>query len=97
MSLGLRALAPWARHLQIASSYLGLVVCPLHAGGRDRSALHDPTRREARLRARQPDQRDGAGSAEPTFALSIVAMVLVGGHSRLIAAFLMAVRPAAAR
>jgi hypothetical protein len=79
MSLGLWALAPWARHLQIVAAYLGLVVCPftlvsatvlLYLGRPDVRRSFEP--------ASADRARDGAGTAEPTFAISILAMLVVG-------------------
>ncbi len=86
MSLGLRALAPWARHLQIASSYLGLVVCPFTPAAA--TTLLYMNRPDVRHAFEPGKARGGAGSAETTFALSIVAMVLVGVAFTGIAAFL---------
>jgi hypothetical protein len=86
MSLGLRALAPWARHLQIASSYLGLVVCPFTPAAA--TTLLYMNRPDVRHAFEPGKARGGAGSAETTFALSIVAMVLVGVVFTGIAAFL---------
>jgi hypothetical protein len=87
MALGLRALAPWARHLQIASSYLGLVVFPFTPAAA--TALLYMSRSDVRHAFQPGMARGGAGSAEPTFALSIVTMVLVGVVFTGIAAFVM--------
>ena len=66
--LGLRALAPWARHLQIATAAFGLLICPftlvsatvlLYMGRPDVKRSFDPAS-PARVHG-------GAGSAEPTF------------------------------
>jgi hypothetical protein len=79
MARGLWVLAPWARHLQIVFGYAGLVACPftlasatvlLYMGRPDVGRTFEP--------ASRPRERGGAGPAEPTFAISILAMLLVG-------------------
>jgi hypothetical protein len=79
MALGLWRLAPWARHLQVGVAYLGLVACPftlvsatvlLYMGRPDVRLAFEP-----RVQGRP---RPGAGEAEPTFAMSIIAMLVVG-------------------
>ena len=86
MALGLRALAPWARHLQIASSYLGLLACPFTPAAA--TTLLYMNRSDVRRAFEPGEASGGAGAAETTFALSIVAMVLVGVAVTGIAAFL---------
>ena len=76
MSLGLRALAPWARHLQVASAYLGLLACPFTPAAA--TTLLYMNRSDVRHSFEPGGSGGGAGSAETTFALSIVVMVLVG-------------------
>jgi pSer/pThr/pTyr-binding forkhead associated (FHA) protein len=77
MALGLRAMAPWARHLQIASAALGLLVCPFTLAAA--TVLLYMTRPEvkAAFEGASADRR-GPDSAEPTFALSLVGMLVLG-------------------
>jgi hypothetical protein len=77
MALGLRALAPWAHRLQVAAAALGLVLCPFTLASV--AVLLYMTRTEVKQaffagRRGSP----GAGAAEPTFALSILAMLGIG-------------------
>ena len=77
MALGLRAMAPWARHLQIATAALGLLVCPFTLAAA--TVLLYMTRPElkAAFEGGTPERR-GPDSAEPTFALSLVGMLVLG-------------------
>jgi len=96
LSLGLRALAPWARHLQVVTAYLGLLVCPLTLAAA--TVLLYMARSDVKRTfepARAGIAGDGAGSAEATFALSIVAMVLVGIVLGALAVLFLAPRRAA--
>jgi hypothetical protein len=79
LALGLRALAPWARHLQIATAAIGLLVCPLTLAAA--TVLLYMTRPELKAAF------EGNGRAAPwagnaaddaTFALSIVGMLVLG-------------------
>jgi hypothetical protein len=76
MALGLRGLAPWARHLQIAAAAIGLVACPLTLAAA--TVLLYMTRPEVKAAF------EGGGRAAPrpgddaTFALSIVGMLVLG-------------------
>lgn len=91
MALGLRRLAPWARHLQIAGSYLGLLACPFTPAAA--TSLLYMSRSDVR-RTFEAGARDGAGPAETTFAVSLVFMVLAGAVGAGIVAFLVwPVRP----
>jgi hypothetical protein len=77
MALGLRALAPWARHLQIATAALGLLACPFTLAAA--TVLLYMTRPEVKAAFEgTPVERRGADSAEPTFALSLVGMLVLG-------------------
>lgn len=79
MALGLRALAPWARHLQIAAAAIGLVACPLTLAAA--TVLLYMTRPEVKAafegggRATPPA---GSAADDATFALSIVGMLVLG-------------------
>ncbi len=87
MALGLRALAPWARHLQIASSYLGLLACPFTPLAV--TSLLYMNRSEVRRVFEQREASDATGATETTFALSIVVMTLVGAALTAFTAFLL--------
>jgi hypothetical protein len=77
MALGLRALAPWARHLQIATAALGLLACPFTLAAA--TVLLYMTRPEVKAAFEgTPTDRRGVDSAEPTFALSLVGMLVLG-------------------
>ena len=77
MALGLRALAPWARHLQIAAAALGLLACPFTLASA--TILLYLSRAEVRaLFGGYPGRGAGDGTAEATFALSLVGMVALG-------------------
>jgi hypothetical protein len=77
MALGLRALAPWARHLQIATAAIALLACPFTLAAA--TVLFYMTRPEVKAAfegtATMSDSND---SAEPTFALSLVGLLLLG-------------------
>ncbi len=79
LAVGLRSLAPWARHLQIAAAAVGLVACPFTLASA--TVLLYLSRPEVRAtfepRLGQP-RPAGAGTAEPTFALSILVMLVLG-------------------
>lgn len=77
MALGLRAMAPWARHLQIATAALGLLVCPFTLAAA--TVLLYMTRSEVKTAFEGGTvERRGPDSAEPTFALSLVGMLVLG-------------------
>jgi type III secretion system (T3SS) inner membrane Yop/YscD-like protein len=77
MALGLRALAPWARHLQIATAALGLLACPFTLAAA--TVLLYMTRPEVKAAFEGGTaERRGQDSAEPTFALSLVGMLVLG-------------------
>jgi hypothetical protein len=86
MALGLRALAPWARHLQIASAYLALLVCPFTPLAA--TTLLYMNRSDVKRAFEHQAMSGGAGQAETTFALSILGMALVGGVVMGIMAYL---------
>jgi hypothetical protein len=79
MALGLRALAPWARHLQIAAAAIGLVACPLTLAST--TVLFYMTRPEVKAAfegSGRATGRAGNGADDVTFALSIVGMLVLG-------------------
>jgi hypothetical protein len=77
MALGLRALAPWARHLQIAAAAFGLLVCPFTLASA--TVLLYLTRAEVKAAFEGgPRQGAGGGTAEATFALSLLGMLGLG-------------------
>jgi hypothetical protein len=78
MAAGLRARAPWARHLQIAAAGLGLLVCPFSFASV--TILIYMLRPDVRASFEAPGTgaATGAGEAEPTFALSLFGMLALG-------------------
>jgi hypothetical protein len=77
MALGLRALAPWARHLQIAAAALGLLLCPFTLASA--TVLLYLTRAEVKAAFEGGSRRGaGEGAAETTFALSLLGMLGLG-------------------
>jgi len=79
MALGLRALAPWARHLQIASAAVALLVCPFTLAAA--TVLLYMARPEVKGAFEGTTPALGGPtpeSAEPTFALSLVGLLLLG-------------------
>ena len=77
MALGLRALAAWARHLQIATAAVGLLVCPFTLAAA--TVLLYMTRPEVRAAFEGSNgSQPGGDSAEPTFAISLVGLLLLG-------------------
>jgi hypothetical protein len=86
MALGLRALAAWARHLQIATAVVGLLACPFTLASA--TVLLYMARPEVKA-AFEGDARGpsgtGNGTAEATFALSLVGMLVLGAALTAIA------------
>jgi hypothetical protein len=79
MALGLRALAPWARHLQIATAAAGLLVCPVTlASATLLLYMNRPEVKAAFEGGGRPPAGPGNGTAEATFALSLVGMLVLG-------------------
>jgi len=79
MALGLRALAPWARHLQIAAAAAGLLVCPVTlASATLLLYMNRPEVKAAFEGGGRPPAGPGNGTAEATFALSLVGMLVLG-------------------
>ena len=78
MALGLRALAPWARHLQIATAALGLLVCPFTLAAATVLLYMTAARGEGGVRGGRDGARLTRDSAEPTFALSLIGMLVLG-------------------
>jgi hypothetical protein len=90
MALGLRMLAPWARHLQIVTAAVGLVVCPFTLASA--TVLLYVTRPEVKAafeRSARPAAQAGSGAADATFALSLVGMLVLGAALTAIAALLL--------
>jgi hypothetical protein len=89
MALGLRVLASWARHLQIAAAAVGLLACPFTLAAA--TVLFYMTRPEVKavFEDATPSPSAPADSAEPTFALSLVALLLVGLSATAVAALLL--------
>jgi len=78
-ALGLRALAPWARHLQIATAAIGLLACPFTLASA--TVLLYMTRPELKAAfegSSRTAPRAGNGADDATFALSIVGMLVLG-------------------
>jgi hypothetical protein len=79
MALGLHALAPWARHLQIATAAIGLLACPFTLASA--TVLLYTTRPEVKAAFEgngRAATRAGTGAGDATFALSIVGMLVLG-------------------
>jgi len=78
MAVGLRARAPWARHLQIVSAGAGLLVCPFTFASV--TVLIYMLREDVKAAFEGPStgQATGAGEAELTFALSLLGMLALG-------------------
>lgn len=90
MALGLRMLAPWARHLQIATAAVGLALCPFTLASA--TVLLYMVRPEVKAvfegGARAP-ARAGDATADATFALSLVGMLALGAALTAIAVLLL--------
>jgi hypothetical protein len=90
MALGLRALSPWARHLQIATAAVGLAICPFTLAAA--TVLLYMARPDVRAafegsgRAAEPPMD---GPTDATFALSILGMLVLGAALAAIAALLL--------
>jgi hypothetical protein len=76
MALGLRALAPWARHLQIATAAFGLLLCPFTLASA--TLLLYLVRPEVKAAFEGSPSRTVDGTAETTFALSVLGMLVLG-------------------
>jgi hypothetical protein len=78
IAVGLRAAAGWARHLQIAAAALGLLVCPFSFASA--TVLIYMLRPDVRatFEGTGTGRNGGAGDAEPTFALSLLGMLVLG-------------------
>jgi hypothetical protein len=87
MTLGLRALASWARHLQIAAAVLGLLACPFTLASA--TVLLYMSRPDVKVAFDGTRAPGAAGdTAEPTFALSLLGMLALGLALTAIAALL---------
>jgi hypothetical protein len=78
MALGLRALAPWARHLQIASAAVSLLACPFTLAAATVLLYMARPEVKAAFEGTTPALGTPLDSAEPTFALSLVGLLLLG-------------------
>jgi hypothetical protein len=88
MALGLRMLAPWARHLQIATAAVGLVLCPFTLASA--TVLLYMVRPEVKAAFDGgAGARPGNGTADATFALSLVGMLALGAALTAITALLL--------
>lgn len=78
MALGLRARAAWARHLQIGTAAIGLFICPFTFASV--TVLLYMLRADVRsvFEANDGGRGSGAGTAEPTIALSLLGMLALG-------------------
>ncbi len=90
MALGLRARAPWARHLQIGTAALGLFICPFTFASV--TVLLYMLRPDVRavFEGAGGGRGSGAGAAEPTFALSLLGMLALGLVGTAVAVFALA-------
>jgi hypothetical protein len=82
MALGLHSLAPWARHLQFAIAAVGLVICPFTLAAA--TVLLYLTQPEVKAAFEERDHPVG-GTADATFALSILGMLVLGAALTAIA------------
>jgi hypothetical protein len=87
MSLGLRALAPWARTLQVGIAALGLLACPFALASATVLLYLARPEVKAAFEGRGVRPRDDEKSAEATFALSLLAMLALGVALAAIGAF----------
>jgi len=93
MVFGLGSLAPWARKLQIVLAALGMLACPFAlAAATILLYLLRPDVKASFEPHGPADAAPGAKAAEPTFALSILAMMLLGAFVTATAVWLL--RPA---
>jgi hypothetical protein len=82
MALGLYSLAPWARHLQFATAAVGLVICPVTLAAA--TVLLYMTQPEVKA-AFEGHDHPASGTADATFALSILGMLVLGAALTAIA------------
>ena len=92
LALGLRALAPWARHLQIAAACVGLLACPFTLASATVLLYMSRPEVKTTFEPRPGAARSGAGTGEATFALSILVMLALGFVLTAVAVLLL--RPA---
>jgi hypothetical protein len=78
MAAGLRALAPWARTLQVALAAIGLLVCPFTLASATVLLYMARPEVKAAFEGGRPGAPPGAGADDATFAFSIVGMVVLG-------------------
>ena len=93
LAIGLRSLAPWARHLQVAAAAVGLLACPFTLASATVLLYMSRPEVKATFEPRPGVPRAGAGSAEPTFALSILVMLALGFVLTAVAVLLLRPRP----
>jgi hypothetical protein len=89
MGLGLRALAPWARNLQVGIAALGLLACPFALASATVLLYLARPEVKAAFEGRNLHPRADDGPAEATFALSLLAMLVLGVALTAIAALLL--------
>ena len=81
MALGLRSLAAWARHLQVATAAVGLLVCPFTLAAATVLLYMARPEVKAAFEGRRPAAaRPSSGTADATFALSLVGMLVLGAR-----------------
>jgi hypothetical protein len=85
MAYGLRALAPWGRHLQIAAAALGLLVCPFTLASA--TVLLYMARADVKAAFERGGSTDGG--SEATFSLSLVGMLVLGAALTAVAALVL--------
>jgi Inner membrane component of T3SS, cytoplasmic domain len=78
MALGLRALSPWARHLQIATAAVGLLACPFTLASATLLLYLMRPEVKAAFESGAPGRGASDGTAETTFALSFLGMLILG-------------------
>jgi hypothetical protein len=93
MGLGLRALAPWARNLQVGIAALGLLACPFALASATVLLYLARPEVKAAFEGRSVRPRGDDGPAEATFALSLVAMLVLGMALTAIAALVLGGAP----
>jgi hypothetical protein len=89
MALGLRDLAPWARRLQVVIAGLGLLACPFTLASATVLLYLNRPEVKAAFEGRGHPLREANGTAEATFALSFLAMLLLGLGLAAIAALIL--------
>ncbi len=78
MAVGLRALVPWARHLQVALAALGLLACPFTLASATVLLYMARPEVKAAFEGSGAPGPPATGPADATFAVSIVGMLVLG-------------------